>query len=244
MLGRDRLREAAVERRREHDLAACADSALAQVPVGEEGELDRRDRALDRHVGDVHDEPAAVEALERPRERNGAGRVVEGEDALVPARARHSLGLLRLEPHAARDDEHVVRKHRAVVEQHLVAVDPDLLDLVLVEDDAVSQLAPARPDDLLELRQAEGDEEQPGLIDVQVVAVDDVDLRLVDVEATPQPVGGQGAAGPATEDHDLLSRHCAPPEMPPAWSAQYLAARRPDAIRGRPDRATDNYSAA
>ena len=65
VLGGDRLGEAAVERRREHELGARADAALAQVPVGEEGELDRRDRALDRHVGDVHDEPAAVEALER-----------------------------------------------------------------------------------------------------------------------------------------------------------------------------------
>ena len=138
VLGGDRLGEAAVERRREHELAACADSALAQVPVGEEGELDRRDRALDRHVGDVHDQPAAVEALERALQRRGARQVVEGEDALVPAGAGHALGLLRLKPHAAGDDEHVVGEHGAVVEQHLVALDPDLVDLVLVEDDAVA----------------------------------------------------------------------------------------------------------
>ena len=67
MLGGDRLREGAVERRRVDELGAVADAALAQVPVGEEGELERRDRALDRHVDEVHDEPAAVEALERRR---------------------------------------------------------------------------------------------------------------------------------------------------------------------------------
>ena len=51
---------------------ALADSALAQVPVGEERELERRDRALDRHVDEVHDEPAAVEVLERSLQRRGA----------------------------------------------------------------------------------------------------------------------------------------------------------------------------
>ena len=47
-----------------------------------------------------------------------------------------------------------------------------------MEDDAASQLAPSRPHDLLEVGQAERDEEQSGLVDVVVVAVDDVDLRL------------------------------------------------------------------
>ena len=49
------------------ELDAVADAALAQVPVGEERELERRDRALDRHVDEVDDQPAAVEALERRR---------------------------------------------------------------------------------------------------------------------------------------------------------------------------------
>ena len=70
-------------------------------------------------------------------ERRGPRQVVEGEDALVPAGTGHAFGLLRLQAHAARDDEHVVRQHSPVVEQHLVALDPDLFDLVLVEDDAV-----------------------------------------------------------------------------------------------------------
>ena len=48
---------------------AFAEAALAQPPVGEEGELDRRDRALDRHVDDVDHEAAAVEALQRLAER-------------------------------------------------------------------------------------------------------------------------------------------------------------------------------
>ena len=133
--------------------------------------------------------------------------------------AGQALGLLGLQAHAGGDDEHVVGQHRAVVEQHLVALDPDRLDLVLVEDDAVAQLAPARPHDLLDVREPEGDEEQARLVDVAVVAVDDVDLGLVGVEAAAQPVGGHRAAGAAAEDHDLLPAHDAPPvchELAPA----------------------------
>ena len=143
-------------------------------------------------------------ALERAAQRVGALGAVEGEDALVPAGPGQALGLLGLQAGAARDDEHVVGQHRAVVEQHLVALDPDLLDLVLVEDDAVAQLPPAGPHDLIDLREPERDEEQAGLVDVAVVAVDDVDLGLVRVEAAAQPVGGHRAARAAAEDHDLL----------------------------------------
>src|SRR5215207_3850179 len=189
----------------------AADPALAQVPVGEEGELERRDRALDRHVDQVHDQPPAIEALERTAKRVGALGAVEGEDALVPAWTREPLGLLRLQPHAGRDDEYVVREHGPVVEQHLVALDPDGLDLVLVEDDAVAELPAPRPDDLLDLGEPEGHEQQAGLIHMPVVAVDDVDLRLVLVEAAPQPVGGHRPARSAAEDDDPLPAHDGPP---------------------------------
>ena len=112
-------------------------------------------------------------------------RLVEGEDAFVPASSRHPFGLLGLQTHAGGHDEHVVREDSAVVEQHLVALDPDLRDLVLMEDDAVAQLAPTRSHDLVHVREAERNEEQPRLVDVAVVAVDDVDLSLVGVESTP-----------------------------------------------------------
>ncbi len=141
----------------------------------------------------------------------GAYGVVEGEDPLVPAWAGHALGLLGLEAHAACHDEHVVGQHGSVVEQHLVPVDQDLRDLVLVEDHAVAELAAARTHDLLDRGQTKGDKEQAGLVDVLVVAVDDVDLGLVGVEAAAQPVGGHRAAGPAAEDHDLLPVHDVPP---------------------------------
>ena len=58
--------------RREDELeCGAADPALAQMPVGEEGELERRDRALDRQVDQVHDETPAVEVLECEAEHLG-----------------------------------------------------------------------------------------------------------------------------------------------------------------------------
>ncbi len=81
-----------------------------------------------------------------------------------------------------------------------------------MEDDAVAELAAARADDLVGLREAEGDEQQPRLVDVQVVAVDDVDLRLVGPEAPAQPVGGHRPAGPAAEDDDAFPGHV--PHLP------------------------------
>ncbi len=138
MLGGDRLGEGAVERGRVDELGAVADPALAQVPVGEEGELERRDGALDRHVDQVHYEAASVEALERTLQRLGALRAIEREHALVPACSCHALGLLGLQAHAARNHEHVIGQHRPVVEQQLVALGAHLFDLVLVEEDAVS----------------------------------------------------------------------------------------------------------
>ena len=83
MLRRDRLREAAVERRRKDDLGPVADPPLAEVPVGEERELDRCNGTLDRHVDDVHDEPSAVERAQRiltSQSGSGEGRM-HGEGA-------------------------------------------------------------------------------------------------------------------------------------------------------------------
>ena len=207
MLGGDGLRERRVERRGKDEVDPVPDSALPEVPLGEERELERRDRALDRHVDEVDHDASAVEALERRRERRGSLRGIEGKGALVPAGAGEPLRLLRLQTRSRGDDEHVVGEDRAVVEQELVPLDPDRVDLSLVEDDAVSQLPLARPDDLVQRGEPEGDEEQPRLVDVAVVTVDDVDLGFVGVEAPAQPVGDHRAAGAAAQDDDPLARH-------------------------------------
>jgi hypothetical protein len=184
MLGGDRLSEGTVERCRVDEFGSPADAALAQVPVGEEGKLERSNGTLDRHVNEIDDEASPLEALERVVQAGCSLGGVEGERALVPARPRQTLRLLRLEAHTARDNEHVVRERRAVIEHDLVALGRDRLDLVFVEDHAGTQLSSPRTDDFIQVREAERDEEQPRLVDVAVVAVDDVDLSLLGIEPT------------------------------------------------------------
>ena len=53
-----------------------------------------------------------------------------------------------------------------------------MVDVALVERDALVQLAVPWPHDLLRLREPEGDEQETGLVDVPVVLVDDGDLHL------------------------------------------------------------------
>ena len=179
-----------------------ADAALGEVPVGEEAELERGDRALDRHVDHVDDEPTAVEGGQGGAERGRTFGGVEGEDLLHPARTGQALGLLGHQAGAGGDDEHVVGERGAVGEVHLVGLDVDAVDGGLDEPDAVVQLPLPRPHDVLAVGQAERHEQQARLVDVAVVLVDHGDLGLVRAVEAPEAVGGQRAAGAAAEDHD------------------------------------------
>ena len=60
-LRRGGLRERPVEWSDVGDVDVVADAPLVEEPVGQEGELQRRNRALDRHVDDVDDQPTTVE---------------------------------------------------------------------------------------------------------------------------------------------------------------------------------------
>ena len=206
MLGGDRLGERAVERGDVGDLDLVADAALGEVPVGQEAELERRDRALDRHVDHVDDEPATVERRQRGAERGRPFGRVEGEDVLHPSRTGETLGLLGHQPGAGGDDKHVVAERAAVGEVHLVGSDVDPVDGGLDEADAIAQLPFSRPHDVLAVGQPERHEQQPRLVDVAVVLVDHGDLGLVHPIPTPQPVRDQRAARP-TAEHDNARFH-------------------------------------
>ncbi len=73
-VARHGLGERAVERRDEGDLHPVAHLLLAEVPVGQEAELEGSDWALDRHLDDVHDEATALEEFEPLRERRAPSR--------------------------------------------------------------------------------------------------------------------------------------------------------------------------
>ena len=235
VVGGDRLRERRVERRDETQLDVVPDTALVEVPVGEEGELERGDRALDRQVDEVDDDPSRIEGLQRPCECLRALRRVEGEDFLHPARACHPLRLLRLQTAARRDDERVVREGRPVGEEDRVGFEVDAVDIRLVERDPVPELPAAGAHDVLDVGQAERHEQQARLVDVAVVPVDDRDLRLVGLVGAPEPVRHHRAAGAAAEDHDSLlhRRHLrrrsvvVPPTVPARPRRRIREGRRP-----------------
>ncbi len=71
------LGERARVRRDERDLDPVAHALLPEVVVGEERELERRHRALDRHFGDVDHEPAFAHLGERLLHRERAFERVE-----------------------------------------------------------------------------------------------------------------------------------------------------------------------
>ena len=61
-------------------------------------------------------------------------------------------------------------------------VERDRVDLALDELDPSMKLAMPGPGEVVDVREPERDEEQPGLIHVQVVAVDDLDLHGFGIE--------------------------------------------------------------
>ncbi len=136
-----------------------------------------------------------------------AGRsnpVVEGEDLLHPPRTGEALGLLLDQYAPGGDDQHVVLEHGAVLELHAVRLGVHVVDRDLPELDSLVQLVRSGPHDLVGVGQAEGDEQQPRLVDVGIVLVDNHDLEVVGGIEAPQPVGTQGASGAASEDDDSL----------------------------------------
>ncbi len=134
---------------------------------------------------------------------------VEGEDAVHPSGTGQSLGLVGEELHAARDDEHVVREHGAIGQPDLVPLERHRFDVGFMEDDAGLQLLLAGSDDVLGLGQAEGNEEQSGLVDVPIVVVDDADEGVLGSEHAAESVCDQRPAGAGAEDHDSVGHGCA-----------------------------------
>ena len=95
MPGGDRLGERTLQRRHVRDVDPIAHAPLPEVRVGEEGELQRRDRAFDRHVDDVDDQPSTVPGGQLVAQSDGAVERVEVEDAVAPLAVGHARGLIR-----------------------------------------------------------------------------------------------------------------------------------------------------
>ena len=100
------------------------------------------------------------------------------------------------------DDQNVVVEFGPVLQMTSSASRSTRSIAGLAELDARVQLTMPRPDDLVGVGQAEGDEEQTRLVDVVIVLVHDNDLDVVRGKMPAQTIGAEGPAGSPTEDHD------------------------------------------
>ena len=151
-----------------------------EVPVGQEEELEWGDRALDRHLGHVQHQPAAIEVLHGLVKLERTVERVEVEDVALPAGPHQPIHLLRGDAAARGDDQVVVVDRAAVVELHAVFVGLDHVDPAQQQVYALRDVAGARPDDVLLTVDPERDEEQPGLVLCGKQAIDN------DMNATGQ----------------------------------------------------------
>jgi hypothetical protein len=114
---------------------------------------------------------------------------------------------------------------------HLVVVLLHAVDGHVAERDALVELALARPDDVLGVGEAERYEQQPRLVDVAVVLVDDLDRQLGLRIELAEAVGHERAARAAPQDHDALGHGVSMPPFPEprqgTWSRSELPVRAP-----------------
>ncbi len=166
----------------------------------------RRDRALDGHVHDVHDQASAFPGLELLAKRCRAFVGVELVDALAPLALIHAGGLGWSRRRAGGDDQLVVLEHRAVQQQYRVGLGVDAVDLAVNEVDALGDEPLGGLDDLVGAVGAERDEEVAGLVVVDVALVDNGDLPLVAGKSGPELVDDHRSGGSATEYEQALHR--------------------------------------
>ena len=196
LAGGDGLGEGAVQRGDVDDLDLLARPALPEPRVGQERELQRRDRALDRHVGDVDDEASAPEHAQGLAQGDAVLEVVEVVDVLrVLAGRLVGAGL-----DAGGDDERVVGELPAAAEVDDLRLGVHAVDLGQDEVDAGLEVGASRLGDVLAGVRPERQEQVPRLVVVLVVPVDDGDLQLGRAVRGAQLVGGHGSGGSAAQD--------------------------------------------
>ncbi len=164
MLCGDRLREGAVERGDVDEFDLVAHVALGEERVGEEHELERSDRALDRHLDDVHDEASTGPVGQLGGQRRGAFEGVEVVNRRAVLVAVEPFGLIASRVRPGGDHELVVVEAGAVGQRDRRGVGVDDVDFTEDHVDVGGEQGPGVLDDVVGLVGPEGDEEVAGLI--------------------------------------------------------------------------------
>jgi hypothetical protein len=199
-----RLGERTVERGDEDDLRGLAHALALEVVIREEDELQRRHRALDGQLGDVHDQPATGERVELCPQRDRTLEGVELTDLAVPLLAEHPGGLVGAGGRAAGDDELVVVQGASADEVHGGGWGVDPFDLGHDDLDVVVQVGALALADLARLVHPERDEQVPRLVVVDVVLVDDGDGPFGGREPLAELVDDHRPGRARSQDHEVL----------------------------------------
>ncbi len=89
----NRLGESAGGWRHVDQLGFFAQTASGQPPISQEGELQRGDRAFDRQLANVDDQPPAFKLTQRVSQCHCAFERIEVEHPLAPIAAQHAFSL-------------------------------------------------------------------------------------------------------------------------------------------------------
>jgi hypothetical protein len=190
--------------RDEDDLGGLAHSLALEVVIREEDELQRRHRALDGQLGDVHDQAATRERVELCPQRDRTLEGVELTDLAVPLLAEHAGGLVGARGRAAGDDELVVGQGAPTDEVHGRGGGIDPFDLGHDDLDVVVQVGALALADLARLVHPERDEQVPRLVVVDVVLVDDGDGPFGGREPLAELVDDHRSGRARSQDHEVL----------------------------------------
>jgi hypothetical protein len=173
------------------------------VGVGEEGELQRRNRALDRHLGDVDDQAATGEGVQPLTQSQRTLEGVELVDALAPLGAvQHAGRLVRPRLGAGCDDEVLVAELAAVDELHETLTRFHARDRALHQVDIVGDELLGRFRHVLRPARAEGEEQVARLVVVPVARLDHRDLPARP-EPAPQLVDHHRPGRASSQDHHV-----------------------------------------
>ncbi len=179
------------------DIGELAQTALAQLCLDQESDLERRGRAFVGHPGDADDDPTALEGVERAAQP--AGRLGRVE------MMRFRFEVLDLLGHDARAGG----KHELLVAKRLAGVELDrrcrLVDPDGLANDQLDPRVEQRPLRSLQAFGAlpsESDVHEAGLVDMAAQLVDDGDVCLGEpvTQHAADEVGDDRAANPAAEN--------------------------------------------
>jgi len=202
---RPRLGKGARQRGGIHNLHLVADPALGEVPVRQEGEFQRRHRAFNWHFCDVNHQPPALKFRHELAQRRSAFKGVKIEDILPPARAQQAFNFTWADVRTRSNRQVIIVDHPLALSQR----DPVLvwLNQFNIREhkfNLARQVFLFGLNGILRFINPKGDEQEPGLIIMCLVAVHHNDLPLFRIQLLDHVMSQNGSSRAATQNEECL----------------------------------------